>query len=158
LSFTSLFAFVFTLSFSPQLPITMSPTFAVAEDDVFTDYSPTSLNRYSMPVTRSRTGFYDFSSLDQTNTTRFLFGEEEEHTANGETNKMYHQTANANVTGLDESFPTLTRSEGQTNMVSCHFLAFLSVISPYFPLHRLILGIVGKKLRIFRSGSEIPLR
>ncbi|KJR87081.1 RNA-binding protein [Sporothrix schenckii 1099-18] len=97
----------------------MSPAFAVAEDDdVFADISPTSLNRYSMPVTRSRTGFYDFSSLDQTNTTRFLFGEEEEHATNGETNKMFQQTANTNVTGLDESFPTLTRSEGQTNTFS----------------------------------------
>jgi hypothetical protein len=30
-----------------------------------------------MPVTRSRTGLYDFASLDQANTARFLFGDEE---------------------------------------------------------------------------------
>jgi hypothetical protein len=35
------------------------------------------LNRYSMPVTRSRTGLYDFISLDQANTARFLFGDDE---------------------------------------------------------------------------------
>ena len=122
----------------------MSPTFAVAEDDVFTDFSPTSLNRYSMPVTRSRTGFYDFSSLDQTNTTRFLFGEEEEHAANGE-NKMYHQAANAKLTGLDESFPTLTRSEGQTNMVSFSCLLFLFIASLWhFSFASFDLGVVGK--------------
>ena len=121
----------------------MSPTFAVAEDDVFTDFSPTSLNRYSMPVTRSRTGFYDFSSLDQTNTTRFLFGEEEEHAANGE-NKMYHQAANAKLTGLDESFPTLTRSEGQTNMVSFPvYFSCLLLLCGTSHLHHLISGLLG---------------
>ena len=109
------------------------PQFAVsAEDDVFADHSPISLNRYSMPVTRSRTGFYDFSSLDQTNTTRFLFGEDEEHANNGET-KMYKAPNNV-VPGRDESFPTLTRSEGQTNMVSYsqYLLCFFSTFSLSF--------------------------
>ncbi|KAL1901392.1 hypothetical protein Sste5346_001797 [Sporothrix stenoceras] len=114
--------------FDDQLPSRSVPTTRRNSDedekeeavrqDPTSHRSTNALNRYSMPVTRSRTGFYDFSSLDQTNTTRFLFGEEEEHVANGETNKLYHQTANANVSALDESFPTLTRSEGQTNMFS----------------------------------------
>ncbi|EJT71478.1 RNA-binding protein [Gaeumannomyces tritici R3-111a-1] len=60
--------------------------------------STNALNRYSMPVTRSRTGFYDLG-LDQTNTTRFLFGDEDN------TGDM-SQFANT-----DESFPTLTRHE-----------------------------------------------
>lgn len=144
----------------------MSPKFSIAtdEDDIFADLSPTSLNRYSMPVTRNRTGFYDFSSLDQTNTTRFLFGEEEEHAANGETNKLYHQTANANVTGLDESFPTLTRSEGQNNMVRLFpffqflVLVFFSFLFSHFMSFNLFLlpllansaiGSCWEKVRIF---------
>lgn len=61
-----------------------------------------------MPVTRSRNGLYDFN-LDQTNTTRFLFGEDEEtHEI-----KQYQQAVN-----MDDTFPTLTRREGQPNMVS----------------------------------------
>ncbi|CAK7198909.1 hypothetical protein SEUCBS139899_001577 [Sporothrix eucalyptigena] len=112
--------------FDDQLPSRSVPTTRRNSDedekeeavrqDPTSHRSTNALNRYSMPVTRSRTGFYDFSSLDQTNTTRFLFGEEEEHANNGET-KMY-QAANTAVSGLDESFPTLTRSEGKTNMFS----------------------------------------
>lgn len=57
------------------------------------------INRYSMPVTRSRTGFYD-TNLDQTNTTRFLFGDDEPH----------HLTSGY---APDESFPTLVRRDDQ---------------------------------------------
>lgn len=60
-----------------------------------------------MPVTRSRTGFYDVN-LDQTNTTRFLFGDED-----ATHDVKYHQTAK-----MDDNFPTLTRREDQPNMVS----------------------------------------
>lgn len=58
---------------------------------------PYSSNRYSMPVTRSRNGLYEMN-LDQTNTTRFLFGDDE---------------PNAMPRGHtpDESFPTLVRRE-----------------------------------------------
>ncbi len=120
---------VFPLSNCHRLPTPstharMPPVFPVSEDDVFADFSPTSLNRYSMPVTRSKTGFYDLSSLDQTNTTRFLFGEDEDQTRR-ET-KLY-QNANSAVSGLDESFPTLTRREGQPHMVS------LTVTAPRLP-------------------------
>jgi len=51
-----------------------------------------------MPVTRSRTGMYDVG-LDQTNTTRFLFGDEE-------TNAGGHS-------GPDANFPTLVRHDDQ---------------------------------------------
>ncbi|RGP77325.1 hypothetical protein FLONG3_4560 [Fusarium longipes] len=57
-----------------------------------------SINRYSMPVTRSRTGLYDVG-LDQTNTTRFLFGDED-------TNAPGHSVP-------DENFPTLLRRDDQ---------------------------------------------
>lgn len=64
-----------------------------------------------MPVTRSRNGAQemfspDQNTLDQTNTTRFLFGEE-----NGASIKQ-----NQNF-GHDESFPTLT-AHGITGVVS----------------------------------------
>ncbi|KAH0523408.1 hypothetical protein TsFJ059_008417 [Trichoderma semiorbis] len=56
-------------------------------------------NRYSMPVTRTRNGFYDLN-LDQTNTTRFLFGDDEpNHLPRGHT--------------PDDSFPTLVRRDDQ---------------------------------------------
>jgi hypothetical protein len=60
-----------------------------------------------MPVTRSRNGFYDLGTLDQTNTTRFLFGDED---ASGET--MGSHTL---VTNTDDAFPTLRRT---SNIVS----------------------------------------
>jgi hypothetical protein len=58
-----------------------------------------SLNRYSMPVTRSRNGLYEIN-LDQTNTARFLFGDDE---------------PNALPRGNtpDDHFPTLVRREDQ---------------------------------------------
>ena len=62
-----------------------------------------------MPVTRSRTGLYD---LDQTNTTRFLFGDDEDASAGNDV--KHYQSTNA-----DENFPTLMRREGQPNMVRC---------------------------------------
>lgn len=55
------------------------------------------INRYSMPVTRSRVGLYEVG-LDQTNTTRFLFGEDE-------------PSALGVGTVPDESFPTLVRRD-----------------------------------------------
>jgi len=65
------------------------------------DTNFTSLNRYSMPVTRSRTGLYSDMNLDGTNTTRFLFGDED---AAGETKGL--------VAGsTEDSFPTLVRRE-----------------------------------------------
>lgn len=61
-----------------------------------------------MPVTRSRNGLYDMN-LDQTNTTRFLFGDDEPKTLpRGQT--------------PDENFPTLVRREDQ--MVSKFSLSF----------------------------------
>lgn len=52
-----------------------------------------------MPVTRTRNGFYDLN-LDQTNTTRFLFGDDEpNHLPRGHT--------------PDDSFPTLVRRDDQ---------------------------------------------
>ncbi|KAM0353697.1 hypothetical protein ACHAPU_001714 [Fusarium lateritium] len=65
--------------------------------------SNNSINRYSMPVTRSRTGMYDVG-LDQTNTTRFLFGDEE-------SNALGHSVP-------DENFPTLVRRDDQIQSLS----------------------------------------
>lgn len=62
------------------------------------------LNRYSMPVTKSRNGMQDMLSLDQTNTTRFLFGDEE--TPNSSDSKSYLQ-----MHATDDNFPILVRGE-----------------------------------------------
>jgi hypothetical protein len=64
-----------------------------------------------MPVTRTRNGFYDLN-LDQTNTTRFLFGDDE----------PYHLPMGH---APDESFPTLVRRDDQ--IVSIHYFFFLKV-------------------------------
>lgn len=64
-----------------------------------------SVNRYSMPVTKSRTAFYDVN-LDQANTTGFLFGDDND----GTEHKIYNQATN------EDNFPTLVRRD--PNMVS----------------------------------------
>lgn len=58
-----------------------------------------------MPVTKSRTGFYDIG-LDKANTTGFLFGDDDS-TPDA---KLYTQM------NTDDNFPTLVRHE--PNMVS----------------------------------------
>lgn len=57
-----------------------------------------SVNRYSMPVTRSRNGFEP--NIDQTNTARFLFGDED-------------PTIWSRRNTPDNSFPMLVRRDGQ---------------------------------------------
>lgn len=76
--------------------------------------SSNTVNRYSMPVTRSRNGLYDMN-LDQTNTTRFLFGDDE---------------PNALPRGRtpDDNFPTLVRREDQ--MLSASSAALDLALSP----------------------------
>jgi hypothetical protein len=76
-----------------------------------------STNRYSMPVTRSRS--YNIaelnldSSLDGNNTTGFLFGDED--AANSDS-KTYQQASNA------DNFPTLVRNAGFPTMVSPEYV------------------------------------
>ncbi|PHH66643.1 hypothetical protein CDD81_6480 [Ophiocordyceps australis] len=68
--------------------------------------SSNALNRYSMPVTRSRNGLYDMN-LDQTNTTRFLFGDDDQQAfSRGQT--------------PDDNFPTLVRREDQMSLSSAN--------------------------------------
>lgn len=67
-----------------------------------------------MPVTRSRNGPYE-ASLDQTNTTRFLFGDDEP-------NMPRRQTP-------DDSFPTLVRRDDQmVSLIRLVILLFTSWI------------------------------
>lgn len=81
--------------------------------------SSDSYNRYSMPVTRSRTGLYG-SDLDQTGTARFLFGEED---ASGDS--KYGQGNG------DDNFPTLVRRDDQ--MVSDISSSSSVPILSYYP-------------------------
>jgi hypothetical protein len=77
--------------------------------------NPSSLNRYSMPVTRSRKGLYE-TNLDKTNTARFLFGDEEPNgMARGST--------------PDDHFPTLVRREDQMLSASSTALDLASHLS-----------------------------
>lgn len=52
-----------------------------------------------MPVTKSRNGMHDFSTLDQTNTTGFLFGDDEEQSSDFKTILQ--------MTATDDNFPVL---------------------------------------------------
>lgn len=68
--------------------------------------SSNAVNRYSMPVTKSRTAFYDVN-LDQANTTGFLFGDDND----GTEGKIYTATN-------EDNFPTLVRREPNMSNVS----------------------------------------
>lgn len=63
-----------------------------------------------MPVTKTRPSFRDLA-LDQINTARFLFGEEESTTKSGP-NEFLQVNAN------EENFPILVRREDYPNLVS----------------------------------------
>ncbi|OAA76685.1 Armadillo-like helical [Akanthomyces lecanii RCEF 1005] len=62
--------------------------------------SGNAFNRYSMPVTKSKNGLYEGHHLDQTNTARFLFGEDEPN-------------AFPRRDTPDHNFPTLVRRDDQ---------------------------------------------
>lgn len=64
-----------------------------------------------MPVTKSRNGISEMLSLDQTNTTRFLFGDEE---TSQPTDTQSYLQVNAN----NENFPILVRRDEFANKVS----------------------------------------
>lgn len=85
-----------------------------------------------MPVTRSRNGMHEMLSLDQTNTARFLFGEEDRATSSNV--KSYLQ-----MNATDDKFPILVRREEYPGLV-CLLTAVLalSLLTPScsFPLHR----------------------
>ncbi|KAK2607489.1 hypothetical protein N8I77_006156 [Diaporthe amygdali] len=66
--------------------------------------STNAVNRYSMPVTKSRTAFYDIN-LDQANTTGFLFGDDD----NVIEGKLYNQASN------EDNFPVLRREPNMSN-------------------------------------------
>lgn len=76
-----------------------------------------------MPVTKSRTAFYDIENLDQAGTTGFLFRDDD----SAPEGKLYTTTT------TEDNFPTLIR---QTNMVSnfplhCCADTILSFLSPF---------------------------
>lgn len=91
---------------------------------------PISTNRYSMPVTRSRTS-YDIGLEDSNNTAGFLFDDEEDNSGEG------RATPTGQVSNAD-AFPTLFRQQGYSNRVSLAFsvplvarrkLVFRSILS-----------------------------
>jgi hypothetical protein len=72
------------------------------------------LNRYSMPVTRSRTYMSDIGLEDSNNTTGFLFGDEDSNSGENRTTP----------TNNPDSFPALLRQQGYGTLVS----AFRSIL------------------------------
>ncbi|KAL2066223.1 hypothetical protein VTL71DRAFT_2294 [Oculimacula yallundae] len=66
--------------------------------------STNALNRYSMPVTKSRNGMHEMLALDQTNTARFLFGEDES-APSPDVNQYL------DMNGAENKFPILVRRE-----------------------------------------------
>lgn len=83
-----------------------------------------------MPVTKSRNGMHDMLSLDQTNTTRFLFGEDE-NAAPGSVDKYL------NMNATDDKFPILVRRDEFPGLVcnlekKTHSLVLTALCS--FPL------------------------
>ncbi|KAK4038126.1 armadillo-type protein [Parachaetomium inaequale] len=73
--------------------------------------STNALNRYSMPVTRSRTYLTDIGLEDSNNTTGFLFGDEDSNSAETRTTP----TAQA---GNTDPFPSLFRQQAYPSMTS----------------------------------------
>ncbi|KAA8573651.1 hypothetical protein MFRU_001g03850 [Monilinia fructicola] len=73
--------------------------------------STNALNRYSMPVTKSRNGMHEMLSLDQTNTARFLFGEDES-AAPANVDKYL------NMSATDDKFPILVRRDEYPGLLS----------------------------------------
>lgn len=75
-----------------------------------------------MPVTKSRNGMHEMLSLDQTNTTRFLFGDDE--ASQSPDMKSYLQ-----INATDDNFPILIRRDDLSQKVS------LVTSSPYEYVH-----------------------
>jgi hypothetical protein len=65
-----------------------------------------------MPVTKSRNGMHDMLGLDQTNTARFLFGEEEGSAPTSDI-KSYLQ-----MNATEDKFPILVRRDEFPGVVS----------------------------------------
>ncbi|KAK0626222.1 armadillo-type protein [Immersiella caudata] len=70
--------------------------------------STNALNRYSMPVTRSRTYLTDIGLEDSNNTTGFLFGDEDSNSGENRTTP----------TNNPDSFPALLRQQGYGTLLS----------------------------------------
>lgn len=66
-----------------------------------------------MPVTKSRNGMHEMLSLDQTNTTRFLFGDGDEEGSTAPEVKNYLQ-----MNATDDKFPILLRQDEYPGIVS----------------------------------------
>ena len=71
-----------------------------------------------MPVTRSRNGMHEMLSIDQNDTARFLFGEEE-----GATSPDVKSYLQMNAT--DDKFPILVRREEYPGVVSSQYHAMI---------------------------------
>lgn len=113
-----------------------------------------SLNRYSMPVTKSRNGVQDMLSLDQTNTTRFLFGDED---AGGPMDSKNYLQMHA----TDENFPILVRGEHPQNVSPQIDLPLQTVLTATcsYPPHPLLLTwpLANPPLQSLLAGRRLDV-
>lgn len=77
-----------------------------------------------MPVTKSRTAFYDIN-LDQANTTGFLFGDDD----NVVEGKLYTQANN------EDNFPVLRREPNMVSQSPASSIAATGLLSALSPHH-----------------------
>jgi len=71
-----------------------------------------------MPVTKSRVGLNEMLSLDQTNTTGFLFGDED-GAGSSETNNYLQKNA------TEDGFPILVRKHNPNQVICFLFIILL---------------------------------
>ncbi|KAI1004792.1 Pumilio domain-containing protein [Podosphaera aphanis] len=112
--------------------------------------STNALNRYSMPVTKSRTGLHEMQ-LDQTNTARFLFGEEEVATTSTRVDDYLQRNTNKH------SFPILVRQDNFSDVLSASSAALdLALSKPSAPATN-GWSTFANRHRTSRSQHVIPL-
>lgn len=97
--------------------ISNSPSASPLVSGPAADSSTYRVNRYSMPVTKSRSTFYDIDNLDQANTTGFLFRDDE----SAPEGKLYTKST------TEDSFSTLIRQNNMVSGVSSHSPPSLSI-------------------------------
>jgi hypothetical protein len=92
-----------------------------------------------MPVTRSRNGMHEMLSLDQTNTARFLFGEDEGSTTSPDVNNYLDMNATEN------NFPILVRNQDYPSQVSSTNASICAILTATcsFPLPLLHLTLLS---------------
>ncbi|TVY93737.1 Pumilio domain-containing protein [Lachnellula willkommii] len=110
------------------------------------------LNRYSMPVTKSRNGIHNMLSDDPASTTRFLFGEEDG--ASSPDVKTYLQ-----MNATDDKFPILVRRDEYPGLLSASSAALDLALSqsPGPDSHGWAAPFASRGHRSSQSQQSLPM-